>query len=57
MSVHGARAAMWEHDFPALGSSALFEGVPRKGYDQTKFPLKIQAAEQCYLLCVTVRFL
>ena len=30
--VHRARAATWEHDFPGVGSSALFEGVDQKGH-------------------------
>lgn len=32
MFVHRAKAAMWECDFPAVGSSALSEGVGQKGY-------------------------
>lgn len=32
MFVHRARAAMQEHDFPAVGSSVLFEGMGQKGY-------------------------
>lgn len=30
--VHSARAALWEWDFPAVGSSAVFEGVAQNGY-------------------------
>lgn len=32
MFVHRARPAMQEHDFLAVGSSALFEGMGQKGY-------------------------